>query len=183
MSRIRTISFLLALLAATACGDGADPVTAPSPGVQTPRAYVASVPGSYTQVSARSQDTCVVGSGGTLTCWGLNDWGQATVPASAQNGVTQVSVGVFHTCALGSGGAVTCWGYNGSGQTTVPAAAQSGVTQVSAGQFHNCALGSWQGLQSPVQLSGRALRVQPLVDPFDRGFIQQGPSVDPAQCT
>src|SRR5215217_4767369 len=43
MSRISTISLLLALVAAAACGDRADPVTAPSPGL-APRLIVSGTP-------------------------------------------------------------------------------------------------------------------------------------------
>src|SRR5215204_819737 len=117
MSHIRTISFLFALLGATACGDRADSVTAPLPGVETPRAYLASVTGSYTQVSAGWQHSCAVSVGGAVICWGDIANGQTTVPAAAQSGVTQVSAGILHTCALGSGGGVICWGEDYYGET------------------------------------------------------------------
>jgi hypothetical protein len=96
-------------------------------------------------VSAGGEHACTTtGSGafidaGTVTCWG-GDWsGQATVPAGLGR-VTQVSAGSNFTCALTAAGAVTCWGNMDKRQTSVPSAAQSGVTQVSAGTAHACAL-------------------------------------------
>jgi alpha-tubulin suppressor-like RCC1 family protein len=131
-------------LAAAACADQPTAPAAPeAPGAPgAPRAYLAAVPSTvtYTQVSASWTHSCAVGTGGGVTCWGDNSFGQSAVPAAAQSGVTQVSTGPMHTCAVGSGGAVLCWGNDSYGQSTVPLAAQSGVTQVSVGQGHSCAL-------------------------------------------
>jgi hypothetical protein len=125
----------LALLAA--CAE--QPTSPGAPDV--PRAYLAAVPSTaaYTQVSTGWWNTCAVGAGGAVVCWGNQDYELMDVPAAARSGVTQVSVGERHRCALAQG-AVTCWGSDDVGQSTVPAAARSAVTQVSVGQAHSCAL-------------------------------------------
>lgn len=82
------------------------------------------------QVSAGALDTCARHSGGSVSCWGWNLYGQlgsstnvgnnnsnpAPLPVSGLSGVAQISVGGFHTCARHSGGAVSCWGRNFMGQ-------------------------------------------------------------------
>jgi alpha-tubulin suppressor-like RCC1 family protein len=88
--------------------------------------------------------TCALMSGGTVQCWGLNDFGQlgrnttscpggqalplqSDVPCSVPQpvldqsnnpigGVVEIALGVDHTCALTTAGTVRCWGLNNSGQ-------------------------------------------------------------------
>ena len=90
-------------------------------------------------VNAGNSHTCALDdSDNGVTCWGLNNHGQTTVPDSLSN-PTQVSAGYRHTCALDdSDNGVICWGWNVVGGTTVPAL--SNPTQVSAGLAHTCAL-------------------------------------------
>lgn len=119
-----------------------------------------------TQVSAGRGHTCAVLSGGTVKCWGANEWGQlgtggttASAIPSAVIGITnaiQVSAGYEHTCAVLSDGKIKCWGNGGNGQLgdgheystpvgdgwSLPVEV-SGVTnakQVSVGYEHTCAV-------------------------------------------
>ena len=52
--------------------------------------------------------------------WGLNDWGQASVPAGL-DGVTAIAAAWYHGVALKSDGTVAAWGRDDNGQTDVPA--------------------------------------------------------------
>ncbi len=73
-----------------------------------------------------SRHACAVLSGGIVTCWGSNYWGQLGDGTTTNTGfpvlvqgmsdAIDVSAGARHTCALKSDGTVWCWGYNGSGQ-------------------------------------------------------------------
>ncbi len=122
-----------------------------------------------TFVSAGSQHTCALLSGGEVACWGVSEWlgdgdiGSESCPTvdseecstipKAVSGIadaTQISTAGDQTCALLSNGHVDCWGYNvdgelGDGTTRsaeVPVAV-SGITdatQITAGGFQTCAL-------------------------------------------
>ena len=72
--------------------------------------------------------------------WGRNDFGQATVPASAQADVIAIAGGDYHTLALKRDGSVVAWGRNSEFQSSRPAAAASGVTAIAAGGYHSVAL-------------------------------------------
>jgi len=124
--------------------------------------------GPATAVAAGFYHTCAVTSGGRVSCWGLNTYGQLgdgtttnrltpVAVSGLASGVTAVAGGISHTCALTSGGGVVCWGWNASGQlgdgTTTqrltPGAVSglsSGVTAVAAGNSHTCALTSGGGV-------------------------------------
>ena len=78
-------------------------------------------------VSAGFQHTCGVHAGtasggasgdgefgGTLTCWGFNQKGQAAPPPGT---FIQVSCGSFHSCALSIDESVQCWGAQGIGSS------------------------------------------------------------------
>lgn len=114
-------------------------------------------------ITAGSQRTCALTTGGGLQCWGNNNYGQLgdgttethSTPGAVSgltSGVTAVAAGYVHTCAVASGG-VKCWGSNGAGQLgdgtiegrTTPrdvAGLVSGATFVVAGLLHTCALDS-----------------------------------------
>eukprot|EP00666_Eupelagonemidae_sp_cell4sb_P000798 gene798-biopygen25424 len=87
--------------------------------------------GSSTFVA--SSHTCAIRRGdGNVTCWGLNQYGQADAPPLPTGaGYAAVAAGAQHTCALlrGSGdtsGEVVCWG-EGGGSGPVPPGAYSAV--------------------------------------------------------
>ena len=106
--------------------------------------------------------SCALLSGGTVECWGFNNFGQlgngtmtssssTPVAVSGLNGVTAIATGFNSACALLSGGAVECWGDNtygelGNGTTTssstpVAVSGLSGATAVALGYPHYaCAL-------------------------------------------
>ncbi len=120
-----------------------------------------------TQISAGSDHTCALLTGGTVRCWGDNLYGwlgngtttnsPTPVPVSGVSTATQVTAGGMHTCALLSGGAIKCWGHNVYGElgngnyddhsvplddSSIPVSVSgiSTATQVTAGGFHTCAL-------------------------------------------
>ena len=57
--------------------------------------------------------------GGSVRCFGLNNYGQCSVPTDL-GAVKEVAVGWFHTCALLEDGSVRCFGLNSHGQCSVP---------------------------------------------------------------
>ena len=92
---------------------------------------LASLGSSVVQISAGDQNgfenTCVLLSGGTVKCWGQNEWGQLgdgtlTYQSSpvTVTGLTGIPVAVaamgMSTCVLLSTGSVKCWGSNFYGQ-------------------------------------------------------------------
>ena len=88
-------------------------------------------------ISAGFQHSCGVQSsgeefGGTLTCWGFNQKGQAAPPSGT---FIQVSCGNFHSCGLTIDEEIKCWGAAGVGMSV-----EGQFLQVSAGGFHTCAV-------------------------------------------
>jgi uncharacterized repeat protein (TIGR02543 family) len=91
-----------------------------------------------TAISAGADHSCALLVDHTVTCWGSNVDGQATVPAGVTT-ATAISASEYHTCALLANGTVTCWGADWFGQATVPAGVTT-ATAISAGSEHSCAL-------------------------------------------
>lgn len=112
-------------------------------------------------ITAGENHACVLRAGGTVACWGRNDYGQLgdgstmtrtrPVAVSGLTGVVQVEAGDFHTCARLADGTARCWGNNGAGAvgdgTTVSArptpVSVVGLTNsidINAGGQHTCAV-------------------------------------------
>ena len=107
--------------------------------------------------------TLALKSDGSVVAWGLNDFGQTSVPAGL-TGVTAISVGATHSVALKSDDNVVAWGNNGHGETDVPVGL-SNVTAIAAGYFHTVAmtadLSVSYGNQAVAQASGpRTLEIR-----------------------
>ncbi|MEZ4312290.1 MAG: hypothetical protein R3F14_30035 [Polyangiaceae bacterium] len=122
-----------------------------------------------TQISAGTNHTCALLSGGSIRCWGDNTFGQlgngaaggfvdspvqVTGFGGGQPGAVGVAAGNNHTCAWLASGAVRCWGEGESGKlgngtidsSSVPLGV-SGINgnsasalSVSGGSHHTCAV-------------------------------------------
>lgn len=79
-----------------------------------------------TAIGSRYYHTCVVLLGGTVKCWGLNEYGQLgdgtattrSLPVTALfiSDAIAVTTGRYHTCVLVASGSVKCWGFNSHGE-------------------------------------------------------------------
>lgn len=126
------------LAAAAGCDDGVVTPAADGGARVEPIPAMFALTGPVGMVSAGGEHTCAVGGDGLVACWGMNNLGQAAVPAGL-DGVREVAAGGHHTCSLRHAGTTTCWGGNAWGQSTVPADLGV-VVQVSAGFRHTCVL-------------------------------------------
>jgi alpha-tubulin suppressor-like RCC1 family protein len=135
-----------------------------------PRQVTTPAPGGWASVTAGGGDyTCAIRSGGTLWCWGFNDYGQlghgspdpAVLPLQvttpALRGWASVTTGGDHTCAIRTNRALWCWGLNNSGQLglgyytegpgvgmSIPqqviSPAAAGWATIAGGGAHTCAI-------------------------------------------
>ncbi len=81
---------------------------------------------TVTAIGLGDTNSCAVGAGGGVTCWGSNDYGQigngmtgkTSTPAavSGLGDAKGVDGGSGHFCALRANGAIACWGYGLEGQ-------------------------------------------------------------------
>jgi alpha-tubulin suppressor-like RCC1 family protein len=105
---------------------------------------VQAIPPDLTNAVALAASTHMLAlkSDGTIAGWGLNDYGQATVPAGLSN-VVAVAAGSAHSLALKADGRVVAWGYDfgGWGLTNVPTNLTNAVG-IAAGSLHSLALRS-----------------------------------------
>ena len=92
----------------------------------------------FTELSTGGDHACGLRTDGTLTCWGSDQFGQATPPTGS---FTQVSSGVYHSCGLRADTTITCWGSDQFGRAA-PSPPTGSFTQVSSGSAHSCGLRS-----------------------------------------
>lgn len=117
-----------------------------------------------TDFDTYSQHGCAVHSGGSVSCWGANTWGQVgngstdhqMTPAKVEglSDIESVRTGCDFSCALTTEGGVKCWGNNDffqlGAETSEPAAPSltpidvtglsSGAVSIATGCDHACAV-------------------------------------------
>lgn len=121
-----------------------------------------------TQITTGLHHMCALSGDGSVSCWGLNNFGQlgndlnpggsnrnpTPTPVAGLSAATQITSGYHHSCALLDDGTSACWGSNELGQlgnaTTSgdsssnhsPLAVEglSEVIEVTAGGNHGCAV-------------------------------------------
>lgn len=116
-----------------------------------------------TSIDTGQNHTCVVRTGGKVSCWGADDGNQGVLGQSVflgsnvpleiadLDGVVEVAAGGRHSCALLADGSVRCWGANdrgqlGDGSSTaksfepVPVVGLQDAVAITAGGEHSCAL-------------------------------------------
>ena len=113
-------------------------------------------------IAAGDYHSCAIVAGGSVKCWGRNDYGQRGDGTTGNQGVPtevkdlggnaiDIEGGRWHTCAVLSGGGVKCWGLNREGQLgdgtnenrdspTQVQGLTNGVVGIEAGGVHTCAL-------------------------------------------
>ena len=91
-----------------------------------------------TAISAGVSHSCALLAGGTVTCWGNNDYSQVSGAAGVTS-ATAVSAGLNHSCALLADKTVTCWGGNAFGRVSGAAGVTNAIA-ISSGGYHSCAL-------------------------------------------
>ena len=64
---------------------------------------------TYIAISSGANHVCAIATGGSIMCWGNDDYGQVSERPTSGS-FTQISSGDNHTCALRDDGAVICWG-------------------------------------------------------------------------
>lgn len=98
---------------------------------------------NFIGIAAENETYLALKNDGTVVAWGLNNVGQANVPAGLTN-VAALTTDYTHSMALRNDGTVVSWGVNWDGQTNVPAGL-SNVVAVAAGGIkgsHSLALKS-----------------------------------------
>jgi hypothetical protein len=122
-------------------------VLKPPAGLDDTIAIAASdTPGSYSNLALKSD--------GTVVGWGLNTYGEATVPSDLSN-VVAVDTGAGFSMALRSDGSVVAWGTDDAGQLDVPSDLGP-VKAIAAGGY----LG-YRGYGVPYSACGFALALRP----------------------
>ncbi|MCQ3815143.1 MAG: hypothetical protein KTU85_12115 [Acidimicrobiia bacterium] len=87
---------------------------------------------AFKTVSAGHDHSCGVRTDNTVTCWGLNAYGQANAPAGK---FKTVSAGREHSCGVKADNTIVCWGFTNYGQNDAP---EGKFKTVSAGSENSC---------------------------------------------
>ena len=93
---------------------------------------------AFTDISAGRNHACGVTMGGSILCWGGNEYGESTAPSGTN--FAKVSAGREHTCGLRSDGTVLCWGgtlIRGCGAIASPSGA---FVQIDSGWADSCGI-------------------------------------------
>lgn len=118
-----------------------------------------------TSVASGGDHSCALHEGGTISCWGPDNFDPLGFPVSSQTDdtrqiqditdATAITAGKRHSCALHEDGTISCWGSNDFGMlgnedaadefteySSVPVQVEkiSDATAVTAGSRHTCAL-------------------------------------------
>ncbi len=92
------------------------------------------------QVEAGSNYAVALSTTGRVYAWGKSEFGQLTIPTTAQTNVRAISAGLGHVMALKTNGDVIVWGRNDFKQRDIPAIARNGVSAIAAGHSHSLAV-------------------------------------------
>ena len=155
--RLGVVTCLTVVVMVVACSGGSEPalpaetvavgtttqpantlVSAPTaiPGPTTEltngKADAGSTPGDFASISAGFVHTCGVGTDGSVSCWGANNYGESTPPDGE---FASVSAGAGYTCGVRTDGSVACWGDDENGEATPP---EGEFASVSAGNPGAC---------------------------------------------
>ena len=84
------------------------PAPTPTPVPPTPVPPTPTPASGYVDVSRGTDHACALHSDGSITCWGADDEGQATPPATGR--FIAISSSDKGTCAVRDNGEVLCWG-------------------------------------------------------------------------
>lgn len=180
MSVVRS-ACLLALLSGLAWGCGADRPLPTPPVIEAPEDPAPPAPKARkaASIAAYGLRTCVVGTDGTVWCWGIAERGASGTPRQVPgiDDAVEVSVAGGHDCARRSNGTVSCWGAGRAvgrkpGESREGLYSVPGVTDAEAlasGREFTCALGasghvscwgqsseSWRPAVRELELEGRA---------------------------
>jgi alpha-tubulin suppressor-like RCC1 family protein len=121
-------------------------------------------------LAAGTFHTCAILGNGTVSCWGLDDYGQlgdgqsgaflwnpsSGPPVPGVANALEITAGIDFTCALVAGGTIRCWGANRSGQHGNLSTAPSGTDSVSgiAGTFLAVGVTAGNGLTCALRGTG-----------------------------
>lgn len=166
-SWLRVLSLSLALVP-VGCGaaDSAESSARPEAEGDLAETSSALLVADTDSLSAGREFACAVVEGGTVKCWGRNDFGQLGVGDTRNRGIANndmgnglpavmlgtglaarvVRAGGRHACAILTSGKVKCWGNNADGQLGTGDSSNRGATAASMGDnlpFVNLGTGRW----------------------------------------